>query len=188
MECRASLLHDGALIVHMNDEFHGDAERHTPGSANVELNLSASGVELFVAHERDAFDLNGGFGGHFSSPVDCGTFTVERHGERAIPRPARRECATSDTPSLSSILKGAADQHFPLALCPRGLSAGLCLMGEGHPVDPALALERRVAGDPVHEIDPHHHAARRGLSVSFHAPTMGQGGASVTLQPNGIAQ
>lgn len=94
----------------------------------------------------------------------------------------------SDTPSLGPILKGAADQQVTLALRSGGLRSRLGVMGEGHPVHAALAFERRVAGDPAHEIDPHHHAARRGLSLSFHAQTVGQGEASVTLQPNGTAQ
>lgn len=96
--------------------------------------------------------------------------------------------AASDTPSLGSVFKGAADQQVTLALRSSGLRSRLGVMGKGHPVHAALAFERRVAGDPAHEIDPHHHAARRGLSLSFHAPTMGQGKASVTLQPYGIAQ
>ena len=96
--------------------------------------------------------------------------------------------AASDTPSLRPILKGTADQLVSLSSGSRGLGLSFGLMGEGHPVDPGLAFERRVAGDPVHKVDPHHHAARRGLSLSFHAPTVGRGGSSVTLQHNGIAQ
>lgn len=127
-------------------------------------------------------------GSHLSSPVGCGTSTVGRHGERATPQSARRECATSDAPSLGAVFEGAADQQVTLALRSGGLRSRLGVMSEGHPVDPALRGQRLVARHPRPEIDPHHHAARRGLSVSFHAPTMGQGEASVTLQPNGTAQ
>ncbi len=88
--------------------------------------------------------------------------------------------AASDTPSLRPILKGAADQLVPLASGSRSLGLSLGLMGEGHPVDPGLAFERRVAGDPVHEVDPHHHAARRGLCLSVHGAFVAQGEASVT--------
>ena len=86
----------------------------------------------------------------------------------------------SDTPSLGPILKGAADQQVTLALRSGGLRSHLGVMGKGHPVHAALAFERRVAGDPAHEIDPHHHAARRGLCLSVHGAFVAQGEASVT--------
>ena len=86
----------------------------------------------------------------------------------------------SDTPSLGPILKGAADQQVTLALRSGGLRSRLSVMSEGHPVHAALAFERRVAGDPAHEIDPHHHAARRGLCLSVHGAFVAQGEASVT--------
>ena len=86
----------------------------------------------------------------------------------------------SDTPSLGPILKGAADQQVTLALGSGGLCARLGVMGESHPIHAALAFERRVAGDPAHEIDPHHHAARRGLCLPVHGAFVAQGEASVT--------
>lgn len=85
----------------------------------------------------------------------------------------------SDTPGLGSILKGAAYQQVTLALRSGGLRSRLGVMGEGHPVHAALAFERRVAGDPAHEIDPHHHAARRGLCLPVHGAFVAQGSASV---------
>ncbi len=92
--------------------------------------------------------------------------------------------AASDTPSLGPILKGAADQQVTLALRSGGLRSRLSVMSEGHPVHAALAFERRVAGDPAHEIDPHHHAARRGLCLSVHGAFVAQGEASVTRTAN----
>ncbi len=93
----------------------------------------------------------------------------------------------SDTPSLGSVFKGTADQQVTLALRSGGLCARLGVSGHRHPVDSGRG-QRFVTRHPRPEINEHHHAARRGLSLSFHAPTMGQGKASVTLQPNGIAQ
>lgn len=86
----------------------------------------------------------------------------------------------SDTLSLGPILQGAADQQVTLALRSGGLGSRLGVMGEGHPVDPALRGQRLVARHPRPEIHEHHHAARRGLCLSVHGAFVAQGGASVT--------
>ncbi len=82
------------------------------------------------------------------------------------------------------VFKGAADQQVTLALRSSGLCARLSVMGEGHPVHAALAFERLVARHPRPEIHEHHHAARRGLSLSFHGATFAVRQASVTRTTN----
>lgn len=94
----------------------------------------------------------------------------------------------SDTPSLGPILKGAADQQVTLALRSGGLGSRLGVMGEGHPVDPALRGQRLVARHPRPEIHEHHHAARRGLCLSVHALNLPVPSVAVTLQHIGKAQ
>lgn len=117
------------------------------------------------------------------------TVILERVEPDAVDRePTHVIRARACDASLRPIRQGTADQHFPLALRFGDLGLLFSAMGEGHPVDAALAFGRRVARDPVLEIHPDHHAARSGLSLSFHAPTVEQGEASVTLQPNGTAQ
>lgn len=90
----------------------------------------------------------------------------------------------SDTPSLGSVFKGAADQQVTLALRSGGLRSRLGVMGEGHPVDPALRRQRLVARHPRPEIHEHHHAARRGLCLSVHGAFVAQGEASVMRTAN----
>lgn len=90
----------------------------------------------------------------------------------------------SDTPGLGPILKGAADQQVTLALRSGGLGAGLGVMSEGHPVDPALHGQRLVAHHPRPEINEHHHAARSGLCLSVHGAFVAQGEASVMRTAN----
>ncbi len=89
----------------------------------------------------------------------------------------------SDTPSLRPIAQGAPDQNgsLPFGRCCEGVF--LCRSGEGHPVDSGRG-QRFVARHPRLKINPDHHAARRGLPLSFHAPTVGQGEASVTRTTN----
>ncbi len=90
----------------------------------------------------------------------------------------------SDTPSLGPVFKGTADQQVTLALGSGGLCARLGVMGEGHPVDPALRGQRLVARHPRPEIHEHHHAACRGLCLSVHGAFVAQGEASVTETPS----
>lgn len=114
------------------------------------------------------------------------TVILERPGPDGVDREASHILrARACDASLGSILKGTADQQVTLALRSSGLRSRLGVMGKGHPVHAALAFERRVAGDPAHEIDPHHHAARRGLSLSVHAPTVKRGWSSVIETFNG---
>lgn len=89
--------------------------------------------------------------------------------------------------SLRPELQGAADQRIPLSRRRGGQGGGFCVSGQRHPVDSGR-WQRFVARHPRLKIYPDHHAARRGLSLSFHAATMRQGEASVTLQHIGKAQ
>lgn len=115
------------------------------------------------------------------------TVILERPGpdgaDREPPHILRaRACDASFRP----VFEGTADQQVTLALRSGGLGASFCLMGEGHPVDPAFPMDRLIARDAGDEINEHHHAARRGLCLSVHGAFVAQVEASVfkTRQEN----
>lgn len=154
-----------------------------PGRPKLRLNI----LRMLAMHDLDHVlndkanrsDVRGDFFVHFISPVQCDSFTVERHGERASP-PVRSPWMRSDNrTSLRPELQGAAHERVSLFAGLGSQGARLGVSGHRHPVDSGLG-QGFVARHPRSEINEHHHAARRGSCLSVHAATFAAGRASVT--------
>ena len=132
-------------------------------------------------------DVGGDFFRHFSSPVLCDSSTVEVHGGRAIP-PCSPAVATPSV--IETGLEHVRPGHTPEAV--RDLR--FRLIGQGfaasRSIQPFIGAdaghrERLPARHPRHEVHKNHIAARRGLSLSVHAPTVKRGWSSVIETFNG---